>query len=174
MQIITDDNRRGVLAGTDRWGRPMAPVKYRPVGRAKRPTGAQRNTANARARRGAFAGFGPAAAGLNNNLTRAEYEKLGGPPLAPRGAFSRAITNLVTGYQRIGPATWQAFGYWSEVVSVRGVPFLHAHFTGAATGRGHSVRLPARDLAGVRPEGLQLAAKAAKNWLFGLIRRQAA
>src|SRR5947209_6256359 len=93
-----------------------------------------------------WAGFGRLMAGL------------GGPPLAPRGASSRVITNLFTQHGR-DPAdnTWFAEGAWFEVVSTRGIPFLMAHFTGAATGRGHRVKLPVRDLRGVRPQGRQEA-----------------
>lgn len=170
MKIITDDNRKGVLAGTDRRGVPMDPVKYRPLGgKGERLTKAQRNVANARVRRGSYAGHGPHAAGLHNNLTRREYERLGGPPLAPRGAYSRAITNLKTGWQSYG-SEWEAYGYWDEVVSVKGTPFLHAHFVGASTGRGRRTRLPRRDLRGVRPEGMSLARKAVKNYMRDVIR----
>ena len=173
MKIIVEDNRRGVLAGTDKDGVPMKPVTYRPVGTPRRPTGQQKNALNARARYGPYAGFGVHAAGLHNNLTSAEYRRLGGPPLAPRGGGSRVITNLKTGYQRPATGVWEAFGYWDEVVSTRGVPFLLAHFTGAATGRGHRTVLPRRDLRGVRPDGMRLAAIAAKNWGNDLIRSTA-
>jgi len=173
MKIIDDDNREGVLAGLDKDGVPMAPVTYRPKPTLTilRPTKAQENTTNARARRGAMAGFGPAAAGLHNNLTSREYGRLAGPPLAPRGAFSRVVSNLATGYQRLDLARWEAYGYWHDVVSTGGVPFLHAHFTGAATGRDHRVGLPRRDLRGVRPDGRAEAAKAARNWALDVLRR---
>lgn len=177
MQIIVEDNRRGVLAGTDRHGGPMLDVTYRPLGRtlSRRGRGraivpSQRNDANARVRRGHFAGFGMMAAGLHNNLTRAEYERLAGPPLAPRGPFSRVITNLKTGWQRDAAGVWRAFGYWDQVVSPRGRKFLHAHFTGASTGRGHRVHLPTRDLRGVRPEGMAKARAAANAWARDLLR----
>jgi hypothetical protein len=163
MKIIVEDNRRGVLAGTDKDGVAMVPVKYRPVGAPRRPTKEQRNAANLRARQGHYGGFGPSAAGLHNNLTSAEYRRLGGPPLAPRGSASRVITNLKTGYQRPAKGVWEAFGYWDEVVSTRGVPFLGFHFDGAG-------KLPRRDLRGVRPEGMRLAAIAANNWGNDLIR----
>src|SRR5262245_18051894 len=101
MKIITEDNRKGVLAGTDKNGHPMDPVTYRPIGRARRLTADQKNVANNRLRRGGFDGLGIYAAGLHNILTRREHERLAGPPLAPRGAFSRVITNLITGYQRL-------------------------------------------------------------------------
>lgn len=169
-KIIFEDNKRGVLAGTDKDGRRMPGVSYRPVGKTKKLTLAQKNTNNARQRKGAFSGFGPAAAGLHNNLARSEYEKLGGPPLAPRGAFSRVITNLRTAYERVSSHTWEAYGMWFEVVSTKGVPFLGAHFDGKSVGRGKKVKLPVRDLRGVRPEGREKARKAAIAWLSDQVR----
>jgi hypothetical protein len=163
MRTIDDDNRRGILAGTDKDGRALYPVQYRPVGRGGRLTSSQKNTAKKGARRGPFVGLGPAAAGLNNNLTTAEYRLLGGPPLAPRKGFSRVITNLKTGWSRIGGGVWQAFGYWDEVVSVKGRRFLHYHFEGAG-------RLPKRDLRGVRPWGLAKARGAAVAWMRDIVR----
>jgi len=181
MDIIQDDNRKGVMAGLDRYGDPMDPVTYRPVGEAqKKLTDAQRNTSNRRLRRGNFVGRGPAASGWNNNLTSAEYRKLGGPPLAPRGHFSRVITNLKTGFttptavvnvHNESPGQWQAIGYWEGVVSRDGTPFLMAHFTGATVGRNHAVTLPVRDLRGVRPEGKRRARTALREWLASEIRQ---
>ena len=173
QRIIVQDNRRGVLAGLDKDGAPMAPVTYRPEGGVKGTTPAQRNVANARLRKSSYAGFGMHAAGLHNNLSSAEYRRLAGPPLAPRGASSRVITNLKTGYQRTTSAVWEAYGYWDEVVSTKGVPFLIAHFTGAEVGRDHRVKLPRRDLRGVRPEGVALAREAAANWAMDRIRATA-
>lgn len=170
MKVIVEDNRQGVLAGLDKDGAPIKPVTYRPKGGVRKLTRSQKNDANARVRRGTYAGHGAFAAGLHNNLTPAEYRRLAGPPLAPRGAFSRVITNLKVGYQRPARGVWEAYGYWDEVVSTKGVPFLHAHFVGATVGEGHRVHLPRRDLRGVRPEGMALARKAATNWMRGLLR----
>lgn len=165
QNIIVKDNRDGVLKGTDKDGAPMMPVKYRPVHRVEKLTLAQRNTGNARQRTGRISGFGPASAGLHNNLTSREYRKLDGPPLAPRRQFSRVITNLVPGYiePQGNSAIWAAVGTWKEVVSVKGVQFLPFHFDGAG-------RLPRRDLAGVRPEGRAEARRTAINWLRLLVR----
>ena len=80
MRTIEEDNRRGVLAGIDKDGGYMPAVTYRPVGKAKRLNARQKNAA--KGRRGVFSGFGPAAAGLHNNLTSSEYRRLDGPPLA--------------------------------------------------------------------------------------------
>ena len=172
-QIIDDDNRRGVLAGTDRYGNPMAPVTYRPAPTLgiKRPNARQKNNPAKGARRGAFAGFGMHAAGLHNNLTSAEYRRLAGPPLAPRGAFSRVITNLKTRFGRIGPRRFECVGYWDEVVSTKGVPFLMAHFEGRRTGKNRRTRLPARDLRGLRPEGRRKAFAAMRAWALDLLRK---
>ncbi len=183
MRIIDQDNRRGVMAGLDKDGNPMAPVTYRPVGTPQKLTDAQRNTSNRRARTGEFHGRGPAPAGMNNNLTSREYRQLGGPPLAPRGQFSRVITNLLTGFTSPTNATnvpggitsgqWTAIGYWEGVVSTKGIPFLIFHFEGRSNaGRSRNVRIPQRDLRGVRPEGRRLAREAMREWAVSLIRQQ--
>ena len=176
MKIITDDNRKGVLAGLDKDGRPMAPVTYRPVGPKKShikinsaKAANLRNGVKPRGR-GVFAGFGPAAAGLHNNLTPGEYRKLTGPPLAPRGMFSRVITNLQTTFVRESSSKWFAVGAWIDVVSTKGVAFLGAHFKGDRVGRRPGFRLPVRDLRGVRPEGREKARKAAIAWMTDQVR----
>jgi hypothetical protein len=170
MNIIDKDNRRGVMAGLDKDGNPMPPVTYRPVGTALKPTPEQRNYAHPRKGRGKFAGLGSHPSGINNNLSYDEYVRLAGPPLAPRGAFSRVITNLKTRFERQNKTTWRAIGEWVEVVSVEGVEFLSAHFNGAMVGRNHSVQLPVRDLRGVRPEGKEEAREAMKEWAYDQLR----
>jgi hypothetical protein len=169
-KIIEEDNRKGVLAGLDKNGVPMARVTYRPKG----PTvkiGADsasrfRNNVSGRIKKGEFGGFGVHAAGLHNNLLTREYEQLTGPPLAPRGQFSRVITNLTTDFAPSADGrVWTAWGAWVDVVSTKGVPFLSAHFKGKG-------RLPKRDLRGVRPEGRLKARKALIAWAADLIRRQ--
>ena len=169
MKILADDNRKGVLAGKDKDGNAMRPVTYRPKGRAVGiNTGAAdafRNNARGRIKAGSFGGFGPHTSGFNNNLTRREYEQLSGPPLAPRGQFSRVITNLKTDFHPSPDGrTWTAYGAWFEVVSTKGRQFLGAHFRGAG-------RLPIRDLTGVRPEGRIKARDAAIAWMADQIRR---
>ena len=168
MRIIEEDNRKGILAGTDKNGGYMPAVKYRPkgptVGIKERSAARFRNNARASSKVGVFAGFGPRASGLNNNLTRGEYEQLTGPPLAPRGQFSRVITNLKTGFEHSPNfMQWTAYGAWFDVVSTKGRPFLGAHFRGAG-------RLPIRDLAGVRPEGRAKARRAAIAWMSDAVR----
>jgi hypothetical protein len=136
-RIIEQDNRRGVLAGQDKDGRPMVPVTYRPAGdKPKRWTKANDKKVAARA------GLqGPIASGYDDNLTSAEYRRLAGQPLAPRGLNSRSIKNLLTQHGRDGGG-WFAEGAWFDVVSRKGVQFLMAHFTVATCGRGHRTKLP--------------------------------
>jgi hypothetical protein len=194
MKIIDDDNRKGVLAGLDKDGVPMVPVTYRPkltaaqYSKAKwwkaptgqmhfglRPNRSQRSGATAGARKGRYLP-NSMAGGNYGNLTSSEYRTLGGPPLAPRDQFSRVITNLHTTYARTGPLdmNWLAFGYWEEVVDTNGQPFLRYHFDGAnGGGRRHNVFLPRRDLRGVRPEGVEKARAALRNWARLLIRQAA-
>jgi hypothetical protein len=168
-RIIDEDNKRGVLAGLDKNGNPMRPVTYRPIGHAqKKLSPNQRNLVAAKKRRGKYAGIGNHPAGENNNLTSAEYRRLTGPPLAPRGAFSRVITNFLTRFGRLANGTWEAVGYWNEVVSKDGVAFLKYHFNGANLKRGG--RLPQRDLRGLRPEAQDKARKAARAWMLDIIR----
>ena len=153
--IMTKDNKRGILAGLDKDGNPVKPVSYRPIPGGLRPT-TRRQRNFVRGRRGTFFGFGPAAAGLHNNLTTAEYKRLGGPPLAPRGAFSRVITNFGTDATQTGPP-WFVTGFWDDVVDVKGRPFLDRAFR-------------IRDMRGVRPRGKDEARKAAVKYVKGLIR----
>jgi hypothetical protein len=148
--IIVEDNARGVMAGRDKDDAPMPPVTYRD-GRAGRP------------RKGdAFGAHNPGVAG---NLAPADYRRLTGPPLAPRGLDSRVITNLMTEHGR-DPAeahAWYAKGAWLDVVNADGVPFLQYHFDGAG-------KLPRRDLRGVRPEGLRRAEEALARWVDNLLK----
>lgn len=173
-KIVDDDNRRGVLAGTDKDGYPMVPVTYRPEPKpGAKPTRAQKNNPRKGQRRGEFRGLGPAPAGINNNLTPDEYRRLAGPPLAPRGAFSRVVTNLKFRWGESGAVglLWTLVGYWDEVVNVKGERFLHYHFDGATGGgKRRNVTLPRRDLRGVRPEGVRKAGRALRAWALDLIR----
>lgn len=150
MQVIRDDNKRGVLAGTDKDGNPLAPVTYRPVGAGVKPS----------RRVGQFI---PLVAANFGNLTSSEYRLLAGPPLAPRGKSSRVISNLLTEYGKGSTAgTWEAFGYWDQVVSRQGSQFLQYHF--------HGIGQKKRDLTGVRPEGIEAAKKRAVNWMMDMVR----
>jgi hypothetical protein len=152
MRILATDNRQGILAGLDADGVPMAPVRYRPKGPPKRP------------RKAKFQGFGPYSSGLHGNLSSAEYRQLGGPPLAPRGPYSRVITNYHTDYARLRVGYWQVTFWWEDVVSVKGNPFLRYHFEGMG-------RLPRRDLRGIRPTGQVKVAQALQAWGRDTIRQ---
>jgi hypothetical protein len=162
--IVERDNREGVLAGIDCRGNPMTPVTYRPKPAALKLTAAQKNNPKKGSRRGEFHGIGQHPAGINNNLTSAEYRRLAGPPMAPRGPFSRVITNLRFLFGEPVPgAQWELIGYWEEVVNTKSQRFLHYHFTGG-------VHLPQRDLAGVRPNGVLRARNAARAWMIDQVR----
>ncbi len=164
MKIIDDQNRKGVLAGTDKDGNPMIPVSYRPAKPGVKLTVEQRLGQTAKTGRGRYAAFGSAAELPNNNLKSSSYRKLDGPPLAPRRQFSRVITNLLTDFQDGRKhGQWMAWGWWDGVLSAKGVAFLHYHFTGAG-------RLPRRDLRGIRPEGLERARKALQAWSLDIVR----
>lgn len=159
-RIIVEDNRKGVLAGTDKDDKPMPPLQYR--------NGAGAST---KGRKGAAKGtvaVGAHNPGVNGNLTTAEYKKLTGPRLAPRGVNSRVITNLHTGSGRDpGNANrWFALGAWADVVSKKGVAFLPAHFAG-----DRRLRLPKYDLTGVRAWGQKQAREALRQWVEGLLKR---
>src|SRR4051812_23494719 len=121
-RIIVEDNRKGVLEGTDSDGAPMPPLRYR-GGTVGKPKGRTKN-------RGVTSGT--LKTGTGANLTTAEYRQLTGPRLAPRREESRVIANLHTGHGR-DPADqfrWFAVGAWYDVVSKKGVPFLKFHFNG--------------------------------------------
>lgn len=162
QQVIEDDNRKGILAGLDYMGRPLVPVTYRPVSKSTKPTKQQRSGQAANRMRNL-----KLIGGVGANLTSPEYRQLGGPPLAPRGQFSRVISNLRTGHappiESGDRVTWEAFGYWDDVMSKDGRPFLVYHFNGAG-------RLPVRDLRGVRPDGIQKAKTTAVNWMMDIVR----
>jgi hypothetical protein len=168
QKIMEDDNRKGVLAGIDKDGNPMAKLKYRPVTTLRQKlTAAQRNNASSKKRSGDFAGIGKHAAGVNNNLTSSEYRKLDGPALAPRRGFSRVITNFGTRWGQTSTSLWEVIGSWKEVVSSKGVAFLIYHFNGEG-------RNPKRDLRGIRPEGKDKAKRAARAWMIDQIRNSGA
>ncbi len=160
---IVEDNRRGVLAGLDKDGNRMASVTYRTGISAAKPRarGAAKGFGTTI---GVAKGFGPTAGGLHGNLSPAEYKKLTGPPLAPRGDQSRVIANLETGHGQDGEGRWLVIARWNDVVTAKGRKILPAHFNGAG-------RLPRRDLSGVRPWGMDLAAKKARAFLRGLLKR---
>lgn len=176
QQVITDDNREGVLAGLDRYGQPMVPVTYRPIDprtdiRSKSSEDLRHGQRPNRKRDLLFRGLGPGSGRIlaNNNLSSSEYRKLDGPPLAPRYQFSRVISNLKTDWMRDSthPMRFIAYGAWDEVVSETGYEFLPVHFQGLPLGKhGPSIQ---RDLRGVRPDGMIRAREILRNWLTDLM-----
>ena len=171
---VVEDNRSGILAQLDKDGVPMRDVTYRTG--AGKPTKPRKGNRYGAQTLGHY--LGPeltlghvvlAAAPANGNLTSAQYKKLTGPALAPRGPRSRVIANLLTEWFPDGAGAWIVVGRWVNVVSAEGVPILEAHFLGKATGRNHAAKLPVRDLRGVRPKGMERAGKRAKDWAETLI-----
>jgi hypothetical protein len=170
VNIIVEDNRLGVLKGLDCHDQPMAPVKYRGSLVAASKGLRARQGQNFGITVGRFKGFGPDASGLHGNLSRKEYQKLSGPPLAPRGEESRVIANLHGRVSHNADETvWVAEAAWLDVVSTKGIPFLKAHFTGANVGKGLKVKLPVRDLRGVRQWGMEKARAVLKQFVDGVI-----
>ena len=167
--ILDEQNRRGVLAGTDGDGNPMAPVTYRPqLKPGQKPvklTVEQRLGQRPNIKRGVPRSIGSGQARAFNNLTSAEYRLLDGPPLGPRRQFSRVITNFRTDYAEVRKGYWVCTFWWDEVLSVKGVPFLKYHFRGI----GQKVR----DLRGVRPEAKVQARAALRNWMISEIQSDA-
>jgi hypothetical protein len=144
---LADTTHSRIDAGLDGRGQPLPRVTYRPKG----PPVTQwtrrdqrRHLAGASSiRRG-----GRVEETSHNNLTPAQYRRLTGPPLAPRGRGSRVHTNLRTqqGYDSSRGVFFVAAA-WFDIVSRKGVPFLMAHFTGV----NPRVALPVRDLRGIAP-----------------------
>jgi hypothetical protein len=176
VDIIRTDNREGVLAGLDKDGRPMLPVTYRPDPKAgtqidirsRQAANLRRGMHAARKHDLLFGGIGLHLSGINNNLSSVEYRRSTGPPLAPRYQFSRVITNLLIGYFEEGQGRASVWGYWDEVVNVKGEKFLHYHFNGLTLRNGR--QLPPRDLRGVRPDGKKKCLEAFRAWALDLLR----
>jgi hypothetical protein len=167
--LMDEDNRRGVLAGTDKDGAPTAAVTYRPVKPGSKPvklTLEQRLGQRGNIKRGKYSRIGSGIARTNNNLTSAEYRLLDGPPLAPRRQFSRVITNYMQSSGQIGPRVWEVIGAWVNVLDTKGRPFLKYHFNG----EGQKVR----DLRGIRPQGIAKIRAALRAWVISEIRSDAA
>jgi hypothetical protein len=154
--LIVEDNRAGVMAGKDKDGNPMPPLRYR--------------DGKGRATKYRPKSFGKGRRGLNEaNLTAAQYRRLTGPRLAPRKGNSRVIHNLKV-RKAIREKTpngirWIVSAAWINVVSAKGRPFLTAHFDGKG-------RLPKYDLRGVRPDGMREAREIWVRWAHAAIRQQ--
>lgn len=132
--IMTEDHTRANLMGIGGDGISYKPVTYR--GDSAAPT-LRRNRGNR--------GIKPALTGAGDNLTSAQYRRLTGPPLAPRGKDSRIIRNYTVEIEYDG-TVWKVRSYLRDVVDKKGRPFMQFHFDGAG-------RLPRRDDRGIRPWG---------------------
>lgn len=152
--LMEEGNRNGVLAGTDCDGHPMLAVTYRPKD-PRKLTVNERLGQRVSLRRGRFAGAGNYDEHTllpNNNLTSSAYRRLTGPPLAPRGQFSRVITNFkTTTFQTETHGNWVVIGTWDQVMSPSGYHFLPDLFE-------------TRNLRGVRPDDLAKMRKTILPW----------
>lgn len=152
-RIGLEDNRSGVMSGTDGDGDPMIQTIYRNSRASAVPyrqpaLWGKRTERTSRQFRSVSL--------PNDNLPTSVYRKLTGPPLAPRGLQSRVIRKhrFATGHD--GRTWWTEF-FWDNVVNAKGRPFLHYHFEGIGQVR--------RDLRGLRPDGWTRARLAFENWL---------
>jgi hypothetical protein len=159
--LMEQGNLDGVLAGTDGDGNPMLPVTYRPRNPRQMTLG-ERLGQRVNKKRGRLAGVGSYAEhGIlpNNNLSSSAYRQLTGPPLAPRGQFSRVVTNFVTTtFQTETHGDWVVIGTWKDVMSPTGFHFLPALFE-------------TRDLRGVRPDDLEKMRATILPWAKLVVRR---
>jgi len=195
-EVLIEDNRRGVMMGVDGDGVPMKPTKYRlslTQTSAGKSTDTFFNSQGTRISDLALAYTGPSVgsyfantagrpnalgfkAGPSGNLTTAQYRKMTGPPLAPRGVASRVISNYVVEYIA-HPNTVGVEGGWNDVVSKSGVSFLPFHFTGygsqddifASSISGPNRNLPRRNLVGLRQWGKTQARKELNAWVTQLM-----
>jgi hypothetical protein len=166
-KILVEGNRRKVLSALDGKGNPMPAVTYR-TGRGPRRTGRPigrtvnfgitRYAAKGRGYKGIASGDPHA----NGNLTTAEYQKLTGPPLAPRDEQSRVVANLETMSGRDARGFW-AGKQWRGVLDKHGNKFLHYHFNGEG-------RNKKRDLRGIDAVEQSQAREALKAWGISIIK----
>ena len=171
-EVIVADNRRGALAQLDWQGKRMPDVTCRGGKDASLSKHARiarsvlRDVPNLGHYLGPKFDTGHVvldAAPGNGNLTSAQYRKCTGPALAPRGARSRVIANLITPFvDRMVDGSWRFGMAWVNILSKKGVPFLKSHFDGENG-------LPVRDLRGIRPEGMAEANRIVQDWIRNLL-----
>jgi hypothetical protein len=154
--IITEFNRIGALAGLDKDGQPLAPLKYR--NGAGKATGARRGQ-----RFGKAAAAGTQKFGVGGNLTTAQYKKLTGPALAPRREMSRRVANLETGHGQDG-SEFFAVGAWKQFENAKGKKILPMHARG-----NPATNLPVRNIFGVPPAGVAKARRVTRVWVKSLL-----
>jgi hypothetical protein len=159
--LLAECNERGVLEQKDKDGVRVADVTYRPVvPKPRRWTQKQQREHKRTAHERFQQGIAP---GHEDNLTSAQYRRLAGPRLAPRGKLSRAITHLFTGRgMTVKGRIYYAEAAWRDVVSKKGVQFLVYHFDGKGQVR--------YDLRGIRPGDRHLFVEAADRWGRGQLR----
>ena len=200
-KVLIQDNRRGVLAGKDKNDRNVMPTHYRrsfTQAGFDRPTyvkGVQSpdaskswlvNTSGTESDVGGFKG------GVSANLSKKEYQKLAGPPLAPRGMASRIISNYIVRAFIQADGVYGVEGGWNDVVAKNGYPFLYAHFNGtgmhkggnyaswipsrkfkkindSGQGFGRGKNLPRRDMNGLREWGRKRARADLNAWIRDLM-----
>ena len=177
-RVLVEDNRKGILEGTDGKGNRFKPVFYRPKDDSRLRTsfgpvaarqGAAFGSASGFAKGFAYnrpvaGGYGNASAENNNgNLTTEQYKKMNGPPLAPRYMKSRIITNLQTAHGELNGGFWVSKA-WVDFVDVHGDPILPKHINGNG--------VPVRDPRGVRPWGKRLAQQVMREWMAHLLQGQ--
>lgn len=195
--VLVEDNRRGVMMGVDGDGVPMKPTKYRlslTQTAAGKSTDTFFNSQGTRISGLALAYTGPSVgsyfantsgmsgglgfkAGPSGNLATAQYRKMTGPPLAPRGVASRVISNYVVEAMPAGLNAVGVEGGWNDVVSKSGVSFLPFHFAGygsqddifASSIAGPNRNLPKRNLVGLRQWGKTQARKELNAWATQLM-----
>lgn len=183
--LMVEDNRAGVLSGTDRNGNRAPALQYRGGSGRRTAYRARSSSAYGFAARGVRSGPNRSRAGMlrfkgfsnftftdtnfrtrilpNNNLSTWQYQQLTGPRLAPRGDASRVISNygpMMPLYERSGQSVAVSCAYF-DVVSPKGVQFLRAHFRGENG-------LPKYDIAGIRPAGMRKAGTISRAWLRNL------
>lgn len=188
--VLIEDNRRGVMMGVDGDGQPMKPTKYRlsltqtsagqagdmffnASGMAFDNIEGRNEFHFANLSGAAGTGYKPGAGG---NLSNSEYRKMTGPPLAPRGAASRVISNYVV-EAMAGTNTVGVEGGWNDVVSKKNIEFLPFHFSGATSSSaffatsigGDNQHLPRRNLVGLRQWGKTQARKELNSWITQLL-----
>lgn len=200
-RILFEDNRRGVLMGLDKDDRSVMRTHYRTSytqAGIDRPTYVKGILAPDAMKSwlvnisGSEMGMGGFKGGTGNNLTKNEYKKLTGPPLAPRGMASRIISNYVVNVFTQQNGVYGVEGGWNDVVSNRGYPFLYAHFNGtglhkggnyatfmpsrrfrrinnSGNGFGRGRNLPRRDMNGLRAWGRKRANDDLNRWMRELM-----
>lgn len=153
QDVLTEDNRAGVLSGLGADDIPLAPTKYRT---SKAIPTTPRLGGNMGRTEGKFKPGTDRGPFVDSpNLPSRIYRKLTGPPLAPRGDESRVISNYVTGYTVVGNR-YQVVGAWADVVSPSGFPFLSALFQ-------------TRDIAGLRAWGRSEIERTLQAWIDDLL-----